>query len=143
MNIKILSGWSEKGGSTTAFINLTNIFNKNGIDCTFYGPHQWHLDKCNSDNSKNLKLKTSDRLITHFINLGNRPAIKKVVLSCHEKWWFEVADLPVYWDEVIFLHQAHRDYHKRYNGKYSIIPNFKEDLKLAGYIKYLSFSIKG
>lgn len=46
--VKILSGWSNKGGSTFAFINLTNELNKNGIDTTFYGPHNWHLDKCKS-----------------------------------------------------------------------------------------------
>ena len=52
--IKIISGWSDKGGSTFAFINLTNTLNEYGYDATFYGPHTWHLDKCKSgilDNS--------------------------------------------------------------------------------------------
>ena len=46
--IKILSGWSNVGGSTTAFINLCNLLNSEGYDCTFYGPHDWHIDKCKS-----------------------------------------------------------------------------------------------
>lgn len=126
--VKIISGYSEKGGSTTAFINLTNIFNDNGIECVFYGPHEWHLDKCEGDLLKNYKPEYNDKLITHFLKLPKRPVAKKVVLSCHEKWWFEVGDIPQYWDTAIFLHQDHKDYHWRYNGDHTIIPNFKEDL---------------
>lgn len=126
--VKIISGYSEKGGSTTAFINLTNIFNENGIECVFYGPHEWHLDKCESDLLKNYKPDYNDRTITHFLNLQKKPIGKKIVLSCHEKWWFEVANVFQYWDTAVFLHQEHKDYHWRYNGDYAIIPNFKENL---------------
>ena len=127
-DVKIISGYSEKGGSTTAFINLTNYFNENGISCTFYGPHEWHLDKCKSDLISNLKLEKTDIVISHFLNLQSRPDVKKIILSCHENWWYEVADVKQYWDEVVFLHDKHREYHKRYLGDYSIIPNLKEDL---------------
>ena len=127
-DIKIVSGYSEKGGSTTAFINLTNFLNQNGINCIFYGPHEWHLDKCNSDLLSNLKFKKNDIVISHFLKLNERPDVKKIVLSCHENWWFEVADIKQYWDEVIFLHDNHRQYHNRYLGDYSIIPNIKENL---------------
>ena len=142
-DIKIISGYSEKGGSTTAFINLTNYFNENGISCTFYGPHEWHLDKCKSDLISNLKFEKTDVIISHFLNLPSRPDVKKIILSCHENWWYEVADVKQYWDEVVFLHDKHREYHKRYLGKYSIIPNLKENLisiekpnldKIAGII---------
>lgn len=126
--VKIISGYSEKGGSTTAFINLTNFLNENGVDCIFYGPHEWHLDKCNSDLLKNYKPDYSDKLITHFLNLPKRPPAKKIILSCHEKWWFEVADINQYWDTAVFLHQDHKNYHWRYNGDYQIIPNLKENL---------------
>jgi hypothetical protein len=141
--IKIITGYSERGGSTVAFINLTNELNKRGYDCILYGPHHWHLDKCKSDLIKNLKFDISDRVISHVLKLDNRPNVKKIVLSSHENWWFEVANIKQYWDEVIFLHQNHRDYHWRYNGKYSIIPNLKENLlpsdktnvkKIAGVI---------
>lgn len=126
--IKIISGHSEKGGSSTAFINLTNFFNQNGIDCTFYGPHSWHLDKCKSDLLKNCNLESNDIVISHFLKLESRPNVKKIVLSCHEKWWFNVGGIKQYWDEVIFLHEEHRNYHSKYKGNYTIIPNLKENL---------------
>jgi hypothetical protein len=40
--IKIISGWSNKGGSTIALIALTNALNAEGYETTFYGPHDWH-----------------------------------------------------------------------------------------------------
>jgi hypothetical protein len=126
--IKILSGWSNKGGSTFAFINLTNALNKAGYDTTFYGPHEWHLDKCKSDLLNNVKLTKEDKLIVHFLNLGNRPDVDRVLLSCHEKNIFEVGDIRPFWDEVIFLNEKQRKYHSRYNGKYSTIPNLREPL---------------
>lgn len=127
--IKIFSGWSNKGGSTFAFINLTNKLNELGYDTTFYGPHQWHLDKCKSgilDNS--VSIKQSDRIICHFLNLPSRPNANKVILSCHEKNIFEVGKIKQYWDEVVFLNEKQRNYHSEYNGKYSIVPNLKETL---------------
>jgi len=141
--IKIISGHSEKGGSTTALINLTNALNEKGHDCTFYGPHNWHLDKCKADNIKNLKLNSQDVLIVHFLVLPERPKVKKVILSCHEKNLFEVGTIKPFWDEVVFLNQKHKDYHFLYMGKYTLIPNLKENLikkdkteidKIAGVI---------
>lgn len=141
--IKIISGHSEKGGSTTAFINLTNTLNEKGYDCTFYGPHHWHLDKCKGDTLNNLKLNSDDTLIVHYMKLPERPKVKKVILSCHEKDLFEVGLMKQFWDEVVFLNQKHKDYHFLYLGKYSLIPNLKEKLlkkdkpeldKIAGVI---------
>lgn len=126
--IKIISGYTDKGGSTTAFINLTNKLNEVGIDTTFYGPHNWHLDKCKSSTLNQLVINPDDRIITHFLQLEERPAGKVVVLSCHEKWWFPVGKIKQHWDSVVFLHQAHRDYHSNYTGEYTIIPNIKEPL---------------
>lgn len=126
--IKIISGYSEKGGSTLIFINLTNEFNKRGMDCIFYGPHDWHLDKCKSDLIQNAVIEEKDIVISHFLKLKKRPTCKKIVLSCHEKWWFDVGKIKQYWDEAIFSHQQHKDYHFEYKGKYSLIPNLKENL---------------
>jgi hypothetical protein len=128
--IKIISGHSEKGGSTTAFINLTNELNKNDYDCTFYGPHSWHLSKCKSGLLNDLKLDTNDIIICHFINLPERPKVKKVIFSLHEKNLFEIADIKPFWDELVFINEEQRQYHNRYNGTYSIIPNLKEHLDL-------------
>jgi hypothetical protein len=141
--IKILTGYSEKGGSTTALINLTNKFNEIDIPCTLYGPHSWHLNKCKADLIQNAYLNENDIVISHFLKLKKRPNVKKVVLSCHEKWWFDVGGIYQYWDEVVFLHQQHKDYHFKYKGKYELIPNLKENLipkdkpeldKIAGVI---------
>ena len=88
--IKIVSGYTDKGGSTTAFINLTNFLNENGVDCVFYGPHEWHLNKCKSSLMKDLVYDEDDIIISHFLDLKERPNVKKVILSCHEKWWFPV-----------------------------------------------------
>ena len=128
--IKIISGHSEKGGSTTAFINLTNELNKNEYDCTFYGPHSWHLSKCKSGLLNDLKLDPNDIIICHFINLPERPKVKKVIFSLHEKNLFEIADVKPFWDELVFINEEQRQYHNRYNGTYSIIPNLKEHLDL-------------
>jgi len=91
--VKILSGWSMPGGSTSHHISLTNLLNDNGIDCTFYGPHDYHLDKCKSgsigvefrDNiapgtripiligNKDLKIDPDDVVISHFIQFPIDP----------------------------------------------------------------------
>lgn len=142
--IKIVSGWSDKGGSTHAFIELTNELNKRGIETTFYGPHPWHLTKCRAALlDSNLKINQDDILICHFLQLPNRPNAKKVILSCHEKNLFEVGKIKQYWDKVVFLHDKHKEYHGEYTGDFSIIPNLKPNLvkkekeelkKIAGVI---------
>jgi hypothetical protein len=130
--IKIISGWSEKGGSTFAFINLTNALNERGYDTIFYGPHKWHLDKCKSGILTQdffSSINNSDNLIFHFLTLNDRPNAKKVILSCHEKDLFRVGKIKNYWDEIVFINERQRLYHNDYNGKFSIIPNLKENLK--------------
>jgi hypothetical protein len=126
--IKIISGHSEKGGSTTAFINLTNELNSKGFDCTFYGPHTWHLNKCKSGLINEVSTEIDDIVICHFIQLPERPNVKKVIFSIHEKNLFEIGEMKPFWDEVIFLHEEHRKYHKKFEGRYSLIPNLKEHL---------------
>lgn len=131
--IKIISGYSHTGGSTIAFINLTNELNKLGYDTTFYGPHQWHLDKCKSSllNGK-LNLEKGDKLIFHFLSLPDRPNADKVILSCHEKNLFEVGKIKKYWDTAVFLNETQKKYHSDYNGEFLIIPNLRERLINSG-----------
>jgi len=128
IKVKIVSGFSEKGGSTTAFVNLTNALNKNGIDCTFYGPHNWHLDKCKSSLIQYLSVTNSDILICHFLDLQSRPPAKKVILSCHEKNLYKVGEKNQFWDTVVFINDEHKNYHNKYVGNFTIIPNLKENL---------------
>jgi hypothetical protein len=127
--IRIITGWSNKGGSTTAFIALTNALNNAGYNTILYGPHNWHLDKCQSgllDN--NFKVDRDDKLIVHFLQLPQKPLCRKVLLSCHEKDLFRVGQINQFWDEVIFINQRHREYHNDYSGKFRIIPNLKQAL---------------
>lgn len=125
--IKIFSGWSNRGGSTTAIINLTNELNKLGYQTKFYGPHTWHLDKCNAGIiNPNLKIFDDDIVITHFITLPR--CGKKFLLYCHEKDLFKLNNMEPIWDEVIFINNNQRDYHSKYTGKFSIIPNLRENL---------------
>ena len=127
--VKIVSGWSNRGGSTTAFINLTNALNDNGIDCVFYGPHNWHLDKCKGGLLDKCAVAPCDTLIVHFLTPRERPDASQVILSCHEKNLYEVSNIPPFWDEVVFINKKQQQYHKGYKGKYTIIPNLKEQLK--------------
>jgi hypothetical protein len=124
--VKIVSDISIAGGSTIILINLTNLFNSKGVDTTFYGPHDFHLDKCKSKPFKDFQFEKSDIIMSHHLRFDRRPNVKRIVLACHEKWWFEVADTPVYWDTVVFNHEEQRNYHNRYEGPYVLIPNPKD-----------------
>lgn len=143
--IRIITGYSNTGGSTVALINLTNALNSAGYETIMYGPHPWHLDKCKSEliEGNKFRFNKNDTLLFHFKQLKSRPPAKKVILVCHEKWWFKVGEIPQYWDTCVFLHDNHRKYHEKYKGKYVIIPNLKEKLikrnkshldKIAGII---------
>tara|TARA_R110000824_G_scaffold61487_1_gene163517 strand:- start:783 stop:1613 length:831 start_codon:yes stop_codon:yes gene_type:complete len=92
--IKIISGWSKEGGSTFSLMELCALFNERGHDCTFYGPHPWHIDKCKGDMSHNFDFEKGDLVIGHFIHLKQRhPLPKKIILSCHEKAIFPLQNL--------------------------------------------------
>lgn len=126
--IKIISGHSERGGSTTVFITLTNALNKAGIDCTFYGPHSWHLNKCKAGLIYDATFEAEDIFITHFLPFKKRPPVKRVIHACHEKGLVDFSKIKMYWDEVVFINETQRLFHSNYTGPYSIIPNIKEEL---------------
>tara|TARA_R110002167_G_scaffold173786_1_gene372412 strand:+ start:250 stop:1041 length:792 start_codon:yes stop_codon:yes gene_type:complete len=129
--IKILSGWSNPGGSTVAFINLCNLFNENGLDCTFYGPHEWHSTQCKGEPLGNCAVNEEDEiLIAHFLKLPGRPeASRKVILSCHEKAVYPVKDVKQFWDEIVYV----SDEQRKWQGLHGdIIPNVMSPLKDSG-----------
>lgn len=142
--IKIISGYTLPGGATVALINLTNMLNKHGHETLMIGPHDWFADKCNSRVvTNNLTFHPDDNLIFHYIKQHTRPNARKVVLTCHEKYWFPVGKINKYWDTAVFLHEQHRQYHIDYTGDYAVIPNIKSNLtksvcdnkiKIAGII---------
>lgn len=85
MTIKILTGWSNPGGSTVAHINLTNALNEAGYDTILYGPHDWHLNKCRAEKLNVLQVDEGDSLIIHFLEFPYRPiVVKNYIYSCHE-----------------------------------------------------------
>ena len=101
--IKIVSSWTRPGGGTVAHINLTNLLNDNGYDCTFYGPHEWHLDKCKSDNINKCFLGSDDILISHFIEVPE-VKVKKHILYCHEKEIFPLKQVSLAgYDLIVFV----------------------------------------
>ncbi len=82
--IKIVTGWSNPGGSTVANINLTNLLNTNGIPAILYGPHEWHKGRCKSGQMEDICVEQDDVFILHFLPPAPRIPVRKVILSCHE-----------------------------------------------------------
>ena len=144
--IKIVTGFSEPGGSTILLANLTNAFNNAGYEAIMYGPQDYHLNLCNGailNKQVEENFKPEDKMIAHYIHSPYRPKCERIALACHEKWWFEISKIYQYWDVAVFSHQAHREYHKDYVGEYALIPNIKENFiikdkskldKIAGII---------
>jgi len=112
-HVKIISGHTNPGGSTVAHINLCNLFNEYGLDAVFYGPHDWHLDKCRADKASSLVINSEDLLIVHYLVMPERPALaKKVILSCHEKHNYPIAKINRFWDGIHFVFASQRDWHQ-------------------------------
>lgn len=80
--IKIISGYSHAAGSTLALVNLCNEFNTRGHACTFYGPDNWHMDKCQSANLDDFSANHNDIVIVNEIPLlstGDLSKLKELV----------------------------------------------------------------
>jgi hypothetical protein len=120
-HVKIISGHTNPGGSTIAHINLCNLFNERGLDTVFYGPHDWHLDKCRAEKTGHLEFQSDDHLIVHYLVMPERPAVNgKVILSCHEKHYYPIAKIKRFWDGIHFVSAPQRDWH-HVDG--TVIPN--------------------
>lgn len=122
--VKIVSGWSNPGGSTAHHISLTNLLNENGFDCTFYGPHQWHLDKCQSGMIQDAGVNVHDIIISHFIQLPPQRLrnVKKHILSCHESNLFPLQRIQhTHYDMIQYVSSRQRAWHA-VNHPYMVIP---------------------
>lgn len=109
--IKLISGWSSPGGSTEHHIKLTNLLNANGYDCTFYGPHDWHLDKCKSAKIQDCKITVYDTVISHFVQIGAKN-LKKHILSCHESNLFPLKQIyHEHYDVIQYVSNRQKQYH--------------------------------
>ena len=67
--IKIISGYSHAAGATLALVNLCNQFNSRGYACVFYGPDNWHLEKCKSAQLAEFVPKAGDIILVNDIPL--------------------------------------------------------------------------
>ena len=109
--VKIVSSWTNPGGGTVAHINLTNLLNANGYDCTFYGPNDWHLDKCKADKIDKCFLGPTDILISHFIQVPEEVRVKKHILYCHEKEVWPLRDLSLArYDSIVFVSNSQKEW---------------------------------
>lgn len=136
--IKILTGYSQPGGSTFAFLNLAKEFIKRGYETELWGPHKWHLKQgsfCKPFFS-NSKIKANDRLILHYMKPPPKfsEMIKsyncRTVYSCHEMWWFDFKKVDKFYDTVQFVTKEQAEYHNSVKD-YVIIPNVREDIKIS------------
>ena len=126
--IAIVSGWTNPGGSTVHFIELCNLLNDNGFDCTFYGPHSWHLDKCKADNTNNVNITKDDVLISHYISVKKTLA-KYHILSCHETNMFPLKDMDLKrYNLIHFVSNFQKKWHS-VNHPSVIIPPVVEKVK--------------
>ena len=143
--VKILSGWSNPGGSTVAFINLTNLLNESGIETIFYGPHDWHLDKCQGDSVGRLEMTShEDIFIAHFVPLREeRIPVKKVIFSCHETTLFPLKDYPMeVVDTIHFVSEQQREWHN-IDKPSTVVPNIVKVGKRKGTHKRGAVGIIG
>tara|TARA_R110002094_G_scaffold107519_3_gene105804 strand:+ start:1794 stop:2564 length:771 start_codon:yes stop_codon:yes gene_type:complete len=117
--IKVFTGFSGPGGSTVAFNNLVNLFNKNGKRACLYGPQMWKGINCTFKQGVT-EPKSTDTVIYHFMLPPSKPC-KKLILSCHETDLFPVARIPsLKYDEVHFVSEYQRKWH---SVKGTVIPN--------------------
>ena len=124
MKVKLLSGWSDPGGSTEHHINLTNLLNENGYDCTFYGPHEYHRSKCKSGSIQEGLQAVSpvDIVISHFLKFPKNIRLRKHILSCHETNLFPLKEMDLsQYDLIHYVSNWQRDWHG-VNHPYKIIP---------------------
>ena len=146
--IKVVSSWGAIGGSTIALNNLVNLFNSKGYEsCLFTPGHRqdtkdkWKGITCEWNHLDKLSFNKEDIVIHHFLQLSERPDVKKVVLSCHETNLFPIKEMNMdYCDEIQFVSNFQRDW-QGVDGW--VIPNvitkynkesIREDKKVAGII---------
>lgn len=122
--IRIFTGYSDGGGSTIAHINLVNELNKKQIPAILYGPHKWHLDKCNSAllSTFDRRINEEDTIIMHYLTPNTRPPCKQFFLSCHETVVYDLKKIKHdIFDFIHFVSEFQRDW-QNINHPNIIIP---------------------
>jgi hypothetical protein len=111
--IKILTGYSNVGGSTTALAALCNLFNDNKMPCELYGPTDWVKSKLNGNYYKPLnsaQFNKEDTVIYHFLGVTQRLEVKKLILSCHETNVFPIKEVKPAYDALHFVSKFQKDW---------------------------------
>lgn len=128
--VKIFSGFSNMGGSTEAFINLTNYLNEYGIETCFYGPHSFHLDKCNGKLTNEMTYNSKDIFICHYTY--DIPYLsKKIIFSCHERKSFFSLDKIS--DQLDYVHFVSEQQQKEHNVDVEsfVLPNLIPKIEIT------------
>lgn len=129
--ICIYSGWTNPGGSTVAFINLTNALNNAGYETVFMGSHTWPMNKCRFKLVQDyIKINKDDVFIVHFTNkIITRPQVKKLIFSCHEQNIFPLKNINYkIFDKIHFVSEHQKQFHNIDHPSF-VIPNILDDLK--------------
>jgi hypothetical protein len=109
--IKIVTSYSGFGGSTISLMELCEAFSAQGHECFMYGPYNWPQSSL-FKNINELELHPSDYIIQHLIELPKRPNVKKIVLSCHEKSYFNLNERDVSgYDAIRFVSRSQQEWH--------------------------------
>ena len=117
--IKVFTGFSGPGGSTVAFNNLVNLFNKNGLEACLYGPHIWEGITCRFKQGV-VEPRPEDTVIYHFMLPPSKPC-KKLILSCHETELFPIAKIPdLKYDAIHYVSESQKEWH---GTPGNVIPN--------------------
>lgn len=131
--IKIITGYSGPGGSTSALRRLCDEFNARDIACEMYGPSDWFIKNPKHHRRlSELMLPTKDRIIAHWIDLKMKFK-QKTIFSCHEMWWFDFNNVTDFYHEVQFLTEKQKNYHTSRSNikKFFLLPNLKEKLEIT------------
>jgi len=137
--IKVISGHGGPGGSTVAFNNLVNLFNKNGMEACLYTHTKWEGINCEWKNVSECRLDEDDVCIYHYSNITERPKVKKLILSCHETTIFPLKEhSSMVWDSLHYVSESQKEW-QGVDGV--VIPNIvtkynkkDKDRKVAGVI---------
>jgi hypothetical protein len=147
--IRILSGWSNIGGSTIAFCNLTKALNEAGHETIFYGPHNWHITQLPQGQAgqyikgSKLPVNKNDILLVHFMNsFNNRPPVKGFFFSSHEQDIFPIKSINYsIYDKIHYVSEHQKLYHMVDHPSFIIpnilndlVPNVKPNKKIGGII---------
>lgn len=130
--IKLVSSWTNPGGSTVALIDLCNLFNKHGMHAVLHGTADFPTGKCKYKKIKSiddLNISYTDKVIIHNIIPQSRLPAGKVILSMHEKHSLPIANelasgKKFNFDKIHFITEEQRKWHCIFPDESFVIGNY-------------------